>query len=143
MYNSQQFGNLVRRLTANASGFTPFSIMEMHMDTVFRSRWQFCSVWQLLASLHAAFTSRVLGFDWRTRMVEISCRISTACCAAACLSLLGILCCWCGFWCRAVRLTVPSRGEEHALVQGSGIEWWGTQVLGHPKGTIPYNYNIT
>jgi hypothetical protein len=28
--------------TASASGFTPFSIMEMQMDSVRRSRWQFC-----------------------------------------------------------------------------------------------------
>ena len=28
--------------TASASGFTPFSIMEMQMERVRRSRWQFC-----------------------------------------------------------------------------------------------------
>lgn len=31
-----------RKHTANASGFTPFSIIEMQMDRVRRSRWQFC-----------------------------------------------------------------------------------------------------
>ncbi len=31
-------------LTASASGFTPFSIMEMQMERVRRSRWQFYSL---------------------------------------------------------------------------------------------------
>lgn len=30
------------RLTASASGLTPLSISEMHIDSSLRSRWQFC-----------------------------------------------------------------------------------------------------
>jgi len=43
------------RRTASASGFTPFSIMEMQMERVRRSRWQFCGCFRVESVLSFCF----------------------------------------------------------------------------------------
>lgn len=87
----------IRFLTASASGFTPFSIMEMQMDRVRRSRWQFCVLRIGQLPFHSARCREVVFFGFfslsqqlLTRMVAISWRISTACWAAACFSVRSL-----------------------------------------------------
>ena len=83
LYKKQANGSL----TARASGLTPFSIIDMQIDRVLRSSWQFCDAGQ-----PGARKDILCLPSWRcrlTRIVEISWRMSTACWAAACFSLLS------------------------------------------------------
>lgn len=54
----------MRRLAASASGLTPFSIMEMHMERVRRSRWQF---WEVLVKTKLGGRKNNLPKEWISR----------------------------------------------------------------------------
>jgi hypothetical protein len=65
--------------------------MEMQMDRVRRSRWQFCGCGQFFVLFGLLYLVLVApGLCKLTRMVAISCRMSTACWAAACFSARSV-----------------------------------------------------
>lgn len=78
---------LVGPPTAKASGLTPFSINETHMESVARSRPVFCCGF---CQLTIQTGVRVM---WsRTRRSDISWRMSSTSCAACALFLTGGIC---------------------------------------------------